>query len=163
MSSLTSSKRYTTHPTLKTRVSVFEYLPTPSQILEEHRAQGQEDQALEKRVEGKKAAAKKKAAKARKCACFFFYYHLSSPSHTTNQFTFAFFLTQQLAQRKLPPPPPLYQLTMTCTASDDACMIVLPVRGRRRRCRLSYFINLISSRIVFIPLVLYVAPVTCIQ
>ncbi|KJA17627.1 hypothetical protein HYPSUDRAFT_146327 [Hypholoma sublateritium FD-334 SS-4] len=33
------------------------------QILEEHRAQGQEDQALEKRVEGKKAAAKKKAAK----------------------------------------------------------------------------------------------------
>ncbi|KIM35665.1 hypothetical protein M413DRAFT_449620 [Hebeloma cylindrosporum] len=35
-------------------------------ILEEHRAQGQEDQALEKRVEGKKAAAKKKAAKATK-------------------------------------------------------------------------------------------------
>ncbi|KDR79872.1 hypothetical protein GALMADRAFT_222814 [Galerina marginata CBS 339.88] len=32
-------------------------------ILEEHKAQGQEDQALEKRVEGKKAAAKKKAAK----------------------------------------------------------------------------------------------------
>ncbi|KAH9478251.1 Condensin complex subunit 1 [Psilocybe cubensis] len=32
-------------------------------ILEEHKAQGQEDQALEKRVEGKKAAARKKAAK----------------------------------------------------------------------------------------------------
>ncbi|KAF9536741.1 hypothetical protein CPC08DRAFT_771461 [Agrocybe pediades] len=32
-------------------------------ILEEHKAQGQEDQALEKRVEGKKAAAKKRAAK----------------------------------------------------------------------------------------------------
>jgi len=43
------------------------YLSPASQILEEHRAQGQEDQALEKRVEGKKAAAKKKAAKAKKC------------------------------------------------------------------------------------------------
>jgi len=34
-----------------------------SQILEEHKLQGQEDQALEKRVEGKKAAAKKRAAR----------------------------------------------------------------------------------------------------
>ncbi|KAF9479751.1 hypothetical protein BDN70DRAFT_833871 [Pholiota conissans] len=33
------------------------------QILEEHKTQGQEDQALEKRVEGKKAAAKKRAAR----------------------------------------------------------------------------------------------------
>lgn len=33
------------------------------QILEEHKLQGQEDQALEKRVEGKKAAAKKRAAR----------------------------------------------------------------------------------------------------
>jgi condensin complex subunit 1 len=33
------------------------------QILEEHKLQGEEDQALEKRVEGKKAAAKKRAAR----------------------------------------------------------------------------------------------------
>jgi condensin complex subunit 1 len=33
------------------------------QILEEHKQQGAEDQALEKRVEGKKAAAKKRATR----------------------------------------------------------------------------------------------------
>jgi len=33
------------------------------QILEDHKRQGEEDQALERRVEGKKAAAKKRASK----------------------------------------------------------------------------------------------------
>ena len=36
------------------------------QILEENKLQGQEDQALEKRVEGKKAAAKKRATRRSK-------------------------------------------------------------------------------------------------
>ncbi len=40
------------------------------QVLEENRRQGEEDQAFEKRVEGKKAAAKKRAT--RRSACFFF-------------------------------------------------------------------------------------------
>ena len=39
-----------------------------AQVLEENRRQGEEDQALEKRVEGKKAAAKKRAT--RRSACF---------------------------------------------------------------------------------------------
>ena len=37
------------------------------QILEEHKRQGEEDQAFEKRVEGKKAAAKKRATRRSKC------------------------------------------------------------------------------------------------
>jgi condensin complex subunit 1 len=37
-----------------------------SQILTEHKEQGEEDQALEKRVEGKKAAAKKRATRRSK-------------------------------------------------------------------------------------------------
>jgi hypothetical protein len=41
------------------------------QVLEENRRQGEEDQAFEKRVEGKKAAAKKRAT--RRSACFFFF------------------------------------------------------------------------------------------
>jgi len=36
------------------------------QILESHKLQGEEDQALEKRVEGKKAAAKKRATRRSK-------------------------------------------------------------------------------------------------
>ena len=36
------------------------------QILEEHKRQGEEDQAFEKRVEGKKAAAKKRATRRSK-------------------------------------------------------------------------------------------------
>jgi condensin complex subunit 1 len=34
-----------------------------SKILKEHKLQGEEDQALEKRLEGKKAAAKKRASR----------------------------------------------------------------------------------------------------
>jgi hypothetical protein len=41
-----------------------------TQVLEENRRQGEEDQAFEKRVEGKKAAAKKRAT--RRSACFYF-------------------------------------------------------------------------------------------
>lgn len=44
------------------------------QILEEHKLQGQEDQALEKRVEGKKAAAKKRAARKSLCTSFVFFF-----------------------------------------------------------------------------------------
>lgn len=38
------------------------------QILEEHKIQGEEDQALEKRVGKKKAAAKKRATKKSECS-----------------------------------------------------------------------------------------------
>lgn len=40
--------------------------PDGFQILEEHKLQGEEDQALEKRAESKKAAAKKRATR-KKC------------------------------------------------------------------------------------------------
>jgi hypothetical protein len=46
------------------------------QVLDENRRQGEEDQAFEKRVEGKKAAAKKRATRRSACFSFFFYYHL---------------------------------------------------------------------------------------
>lgn len=47
------------------------------QILSEHRRQGEEDQAFEKRVEGKKAAAKRKATRR----CEFYVYSLIFYSH----------------------------------------------------------------------------------
>jgi condensin complex subunit 1 len=44
----------------------LDYLFQLHQILEEHKLQGEEDQALEKRVGKKKAAAKKRAARKSK-------------------------------------------------------------------------------------------------
>ena len=43
-----------------------DHLPQLHQILEEHKLQGEEDQALEKRVGKKKAAAKKRATRKSK-------------------------------------------------------------------------------------------------
>ena len=57
------------------------------QILDEHRRQGEEDQAFEKRVEGKKAAAKKKAT--RRCEPPLFSCTCSCERLTLLQFTAA--------------------------------------------------------------------------
>jgi hypothetical protein len=50
---------------------VFFFIGLEQQVLEENKRQGEEDQAFEKRVEGKKAAAKKRAT--RRSAWFFFF------------------------------------------------------------------------------------------
>lgn len=60
-----------THPTLFFFLSLIHFAtPTHThiafvrkQVLEENRRQGEEDQAFEKRVQGKKAAAKKRATR----------------------------------------------------------------------------------------------------
>jgi hypothetical protein len=53
---------------IKKTLIKYIYFPRLAQVLEENRRQGEEDQAFEKRVEGKKAAAKKRAT--RRSACF---------------------------------------------------------------------------------------------
>jgi hypothetical protein len=58
-----------TTPSISTPyLSHFFFLFWFGQVIEENRKQVEEDQALEKRVEGKKAAAKKRAT--RRSACF---------------------------------------------------------------------------------------------
>lgn len=47
-------------------LAILRVLTLHFKILKEHRRQGVEDQALEKRVEGKKAAAKKRASRRSK-------------------------------------------------------------------------------------------------
>jgi condensin complex subunit 1 len=49
-----------------TMLAILRVLTLHFKILKEHRRQGVEDQALEKRVEGKKAAAKKRASRRSK-------------------------------------------------------------------------------------------------
>jgi condensin complex subunit 1 len=63
MRSSTSSSRYFWRPNSAKSNTDRRY----SQILQDHKLQGEDDQALEKRAAGKKAAAKKKAARRSTC------------------------------------------------------------------------------------------------